>query len=609
MANSCPQQIKKTHLARKAVVYIRQSSEKQVLQNEGSTTFQRGQARFPTLWGWLVAAIEVIDEDLGLSGSTTVARSGYRRMVAEVEAGLIGAIFIADFTRAGRNARDWLELIEACKLHDVLVVVDGRIYDLRDSRERFLSNLIATFGEHENEMRRETLQRARIAKARAGKAVSPPPCGYVRLPDGSWAMDQDPAVQAAIHAMFREFRTCRSLRRTVDALLALGVKLPRRDRRVGIRWVAPQIETLAVILKHPAYKGDYVYRRHVSDPLRGRDYRGRVPVRLAAPEEQIVVADHHPAYVSREEWANVQASLAARAPSKARRNLGPGSALLQGIVRCGQHRNWAMATVYKARRRDGTQTHAYQCLGDYARGGAQCGRVSGVVLDRAIVAAVFARLRPPVLAAVRHALDQARVEDRGEQHRRSITLLRARERETDLHYRYMNVDPANRHVAADLERELEAAKLEVHRLQQVAAAPSSMGDVLDDDAFDELCALCGNLTLLWGAATTRNEDRKELLRTMVREIRIEVRTRETVRVRVVWADEALETTADVLLAPHWHRRVLELGRAGSTLAEIARHLTEVGAVTTRGRPWSTHAVREVLNRAGKRARGEQTHAA
>ena len=72
-----PPQITESHLARKAAVYIRQSTEKQILENEGSTRYQRDQDRFSKLWGWLAAAIDRIDEDLGRSGSTTVARSGY----------------------------------------------------------------------------------------------------------------------------------------------------------------------------------------------------------------------------------------------------------------------------------------------------------------------------------------------------------------------------------------------------------------------------------------------------------------------------------------------------------------------------------------------------
>ena len=127
MTNKRETQITASHLGRKAVVYVRQSGKKQLLHAR-SIAYQREQVSFPTLWGWPPDLIEVIDDDLGLGGGTTVMRAGYRRMLAEVGANRIGAIFIADITRAARNAQDWQDLIEMCRQHDVLVVVDGKIY-------------------------------------------------------------------------------------------------------------------------------------------------------------------------------------------------------------------------------------------------------------------------------------------------------------------------------------------------------------------------------------------------------------------------------------------------------------------------------------------------
>ena len=135
MTNNRPLQITAHHLVRKAAVYIRQNGDRQLRQHDDRIASQRGQVCFPTRWGWPPDLIEVIDDDLGQSGSTTVTRAGYRRMVADVEADLIGAILVADVTRATRNERDWVDLIEKCQRHDVLVVVDGTIYDPRHIRQ------------------------------------------------------------------------------------------------------------------------------------------------------------------------------------------------------------------------------------------------------------------------------------------------------------------------------------------------------------------------------------------------------------------------------------------------------------------------------------------
>ena len=63
------------HLRRKAVIYIRQSSEEQVRENTGSTDFQRSLMVVAQRYGWPESQIEIIDEDLGRSGSSSERRT------------------------------------------------------------------------------------------------------------------------------------------------------------------------------------------------------------------------------------------------------------------------------------------------------------------------------------------------------------------------------------------------------------------------------------------------------------------------------------------------------------------------------------------------------
>lgn len=144
MQTHVPAEIKAHHRARVAAVYVRQSSDLQVQSNTGSTDYQRAQARFPAMWGWLAALIEVNEQDLGLSGSAAEHRLGYMNLLQRIERGEIGALFLADMTRGGRNAEDWLRLLNLCRIHDVLIVVDGKTYDVRDNSERLLVQLLGT---------------------------------------------------------------------------------------------------------------------------------------------------------------------------------------------------------------------------------------------------------------------------------------------------------------------------------------------------------------------------------------------------------------------------------------------------------------------------------
>src|SRR6266404_5435119 len=130
--NERPREIKATHLARKAVVYMRQSSETQVLNNVGSTEYQRNQRRYAEAWGWALDRVEVVDDDLGLSGTSPDHRPGYQRLLRDIEAGLVGAVFVSDESRLGRDMLAKLMFANLCIMKKVLLVLDGRVGDLAD---------------------------------------------------------------------------------------------------------------------------------------------------------------------------------------------------------------------------------------------------------------------------------------------------------------------------------------------------------------------------------------------------------------------------------------------------------------------------------------------
>ena len=76
------EKIHPSHLARKAFLYIRQSSTYQVTHYRESQRLQYGMKVHLERLGW--QNIEVIDEDLGRTASGVVQRTGFDRMVAEV---------------------------------------------------------------------------------------------------------------------------------------------------------------------------------------------------------------------------------------------------------------------------------------------------------------------------------------------------------------------------------------------------------------------------------------------------------------------------------------------------------------------------------------------
>ncbi len=597
MENPRPPDVTASHLTRTAVGYTRQSTKRQVEENEGSTKHQEAQLQFARAWGWPEDRIEYVDDDLGLSGTTSARRLGLQRIMKEVRADIIGAIFVSDLSRLGRNVIELLLFLEECRTHDVLIVVNGRVQDLSDDSQMFPQKVNSVVMEYENARRRDIMMRGRQAKAQAGKAVSRPPTGLVRDKDGVWIFDPDPALYEAIAAVPRTFLRCRSLGRTVRELIRLGVRIPVRRKGGLIEWLPPTVARVARILHNPAYKGTYCFGQQRVDQNLGRTNAGRPKLRPGTPDDMIVIDNKHPAYVPPAEWDEIQQMLAVNAPSKARRNLGPGTARLQGIIRCGDHPDRVMTPSYHKGKTARQESHHYNCLGDHHDGGHGCPSTPGKAIDQAVVAAIFARLQVPTLRATEAAWEEARAGEQSEDRRRQIEVQRATLAVDDAKRRALGVSPSNRTVLNKYEALWEQAERHLQRLQAIVASETSPALRFTKDAWEELLGLRDELATLWNAPTTTVTDQKELIRTMVDMVIVEERTAEHVQARIVWADNEPDTRLDIKRPAYCHRLILEWTLQGVEAAEIAAKLNALGLRTFQGREWSKETVQKVIRNA------------
>jgi len=131
--------IRPNHLARKAMLYVRQSSAYQVTHNLESQRLQYAMRDRLGQLGW--NEIEIVDEDLGRSAAGMVARSGFERMVAEVCMGKVGAVAAREVSRFARNSREWQQLVEVCRVVDTVLVDQDTVYAPRMSNDRLLLGL------------------------------------------------------------------------------------------------------------------------------------------------------------------------------------------------------------------------------------------------------------------------------------------------------------------------------------------------------------------------------------------------------------------------------------------------------------------------------------
>ena len=166
--------IRPHHLARKAILYVRQSSSHQVLHNRESRALQYAMRDRLQALGW--SEIEIIDDDLGRSAAGSAIRAGFERMVAEVCLGKVGAVAAREVSRFARNSRDWQQLIEMCRVVDTVLVDQETVYAPRQGNDRLLLGLKGSLNEYELDLLRqrsviETPDWSLCGESRDGKLV------------------------------------------------------------------------------------------------------------------------------------------------------------------------------------------------------------------------------------------------------------------------------------------------------------------------------------------------------------------------------------------------------------------------------------------------------
>ena len=253
--------IKPTHLTRKAVVYIRQSTPHQVVSNQESLRLQYALRERARELGWHEADIDVIDADLGLSGASAAGRSGFKELVGRVSLSEVGLILSIDVTRLARNCSDWYPLLDICGLRGCLIADRDGVYDPGSANGRLLLGLKGTISELELHTIRSRLTAGLLAKAERGELALSLPIGLMRDPTGVVVKAPDLSVQERLELVFEMFLKFRTVAKVMRVLNERGLDLPRRDRHGDLRWARATISSVASILKNPAYAGAFVYGR------------------------------------------------------------------------------------------------------------------------------------------------------------------------------------------------------------------------------------------------------------------------------------------------------------------------------------------------------------
>jgi DNA invertase Pin-like site-specific DNA recombinase len=496
--------IQATHLARQACVYIRQSSLRQVTENLESQDLQYRLSEQAVRLGWSASQVRVIDDDLGKSGVSTLARQGFQDLAAAIGLSQVGLILVTDVSRLARNCADWYQLLDLAAHFDVLIRDASGLYDPRSYDDRLLLGLKGTFSEIQWHQLLDQLGAARLNKARRGELRMQLPVGLEYQADGQVVKTPDSQVQETISLVFVRFRQLGSVGKLLRWMRDHAIQLPRRGPD-GPVWQRPSYQVLYQFLKQPAYAGAYAYGKLERHHLPGQQGSVRLRKRELA-DWPVLIQDAYPAYLSWQDSLQNQEKLAenAQGASWSRGAPRPGAALLQGIAVCGRcgrklhvHYHHASAYVCDAE----TRQHA----------GPRCQTFNLAAVDPLISQLVLEAVQPAHLEAALAALNQLDADRAALQTHWQQRLERARYAVQLSRRRYQAVDPENRLVAAKLEQAWEADLLQLAQLEKdwqtfenEQLQPLASADCL------AIRQLAQDLPALWQASSTSQQDRKLL---------------------------------------------------------------------------------------------------
>ena len=511
--------IKPEHLARKAIVYLRQSSEKQVRQNLESQRLQYELAERIRGLGW--QEIEIVNSDLGCSAAmASAAREGFERVLSLVALGEVGIVVSREVSRLSRTDKDWCRLVEVCQIFGTLIGDEQQVYYLSYLDDQLVLGIKGTLSVVELKVLRQRLQAGQESKARRGELFKRLPVGYARDGAGKIVLHPDRRIREAIQLVFAKFRELWSVRQTFQWFRDHDVELPANPiRGTRLVWKIPSQSLVADILRNPFYAGAYVWGRR---PMETLLVSGRLKKRQAAnrrPEEcRVFIAGHHVGYIA---WATYEENR--RMTSRNSVNweatesttaIRAGQGLLVGLLRCG-HCGRKLHVRYWG----GTGTNArYLCKGDYDDGGQYCIGFGGAMVDRRMSEELLKVISPFGVEASLKAMEELSSGDAAQRAALSSKLEQLQYEAQRAFEQYDVVDARNRLAAAELERRWNEKLEEIETLRQQLACLAEKRFSLSPEEEASILSMGENFTEVWHSDDCPPTLKKMVFRTAVEEI-------------------------------------------------------------------------------------------
>jgi excisionase family DNA binding protein len=509
------------HLARTAVVYVRQSTATQVSHNLESQRRQYGLVDRARQLGW--QDVEVVDDDLGRSGGGG-RRPGFERLLAAICEGRVGAVLSVEASRLARNGRDWHTLLEFCGLVRTLIVDEDGIYDSASLNDRLLLGMKGTMSEMELSVIRQRSLEAMKQKARRGELFLTVVIGYLKSGRDRIEKDPDRRVQEALAMVFRRFAELQTVRQVLVWLRQENIPLPAvapSGSATAVVWKPPVYSTVHRILTNPIYAGAYAFGRRSSRvTLKNGRKRTTKTMQRDWRSWEVLIHDHHEGYIDWAEFERNQRLIADNANGKRFMSRGAvrrGEALLPGLFRCA--RCGKKLNVYY-----GGEAQRYVCSGAFGKTAAPlCISFGGMRVDQALAKEVLGRLQPIGVEAALLAIE-ARDQEISEKRRQlEFALQQARFEASRAQRQYDAIDPDNRLVASELERRWNERLTAVGDIEsEIEQLDAGAGQPLSSEDKMRLMSLGEDLDRAWNSPGATPETRKKIIRTVISEIIVDV---------------------------------------------------------------------------------------
>jgi DNA invertase Pin-like site-specific DNA recombinase len=519
------QKVTPHHLKRAALLYVRQSTMRQVFENTESTKRQYALRDRAVALGWPRDEIVVVDGDQGHTATAAGDREGFERVVTEVGMGRVGIVLGLEVSRLARNSSDWHRLLEICALADTLILDEDGVYNPKEFNDRLLLGLKGQMSEAEIYVMKARLHGGILSKALRGELRVPLPTGLVYDTQNKVQLDPDQQVRESFTFLFTTFDRTGSATATMKAFRKNALLFPRRIRKGpqkgGLIWEPLHHQRVLQVVHNPRYAGAFVWGRRKGRRLPN----GHTAVKFVAPDEWIsLVPGAHVGYITWQQYQVNQQRLLdnAKAQGDDRRQSPPreGPALLQGLLLCG--RCGDRMNVRYSMHHDGQQVPTYLCDRDHTQVGARtCQSLPGASLDEAIGTLLVEMVTPLALEVALTVQDEIQSHLREASRLRKMQVERA-QYEADLaRQRFMNVDPNHRLVADGLEadwnaklRALQDAQERCDRENAADRAP------LTAEQRARVLALASDFPRLWRDPKTPPRERKRMIRLLIEDVTV-----------------------------------------------------------------------------------------